>query len=90
MQKLKCYVLGHSEKSLESIPDCPWLAKTNLNDLALPIPNTNEIAENRLFLADESFFDWDCEYIGTLTWQYDRKYCWALSLSDLEELMPEL
>lgn len=90
MQKLKCYVLGHSDKSLESIPDCPWLVKTNLNELELPIPNTNEIAENRLFLADDSFFDWECEYIGTLTWQYDRKYCWALSLSDLDELLPEL
>lgn len=71
---LRIYTLGHSEESLKIIPNHHAFKKVNLNDLVLPIANTNDLAENRFFLLDESYFH-DCpEYIGVLTAQYEKKY----------------
>lgn len=88
--KARIFVLGHSDKCFQTVPDCEYIQKINLNNLQLPIPNTNDLAENRFFLLDEGFFE-DCpEYIGTLTWQYDRKYNWLLPLSEINEFFDDL
>jgi len=84
--QVKIFVLGHSDRCFQTVPECSYLQKVNLNHLQLPIPNTNDLAENRFFLLDESYFD-DCpEYVGVLTWQYDRKYNWLLPLSEIHEM----
>lgn len=89
-QKAKIFVLGHSNRCFQTVPDCPHLQKVDLSRLALPIPNTNDLAENRFFLVDEAFLD-DCpEYVGVLTWRYDSKYNWLLSLAELPEMFERL
>lgn len=93
-KKLRLYLLGHDQQSLNSIPDINDVRKINLNNLVLPIPNTNDIAENRFFLLEEEFFN-DCpEYVGVLSAQYEKKYPELIKFKevlDLEKyLQPDL
>lgn len=86
LKKLQIFALGHNRKSFDHTYDFPHLTKINLNDLVLPIENTNDLAENRFFLLPESYFE-DCpEYIGVLTAQYNKKYPDLLRLRDLHIL----
>ncbi len=85
-QKLKIFVLGHKPKCFESIGDKDHLEKINLNDLILPIDNSNELAENRFYLLNEDYFAECPEYVGTLTWQHNTKYPHLLCLENLDVL----
>lgn len=87
---LMVFALGHSEESLGFIPDRPWIRKTDLNQLPTCVENKNDMAENRIFLTEETYFENCPEYVGVLTWQYDMKYSWLLPYSELDEILPEL
>jgi hypothetical protein len=88
--KIKIFVLGHSDESFKNIPNKPHLQKINLSNLLLPIPNTNDLAENRFFLLDESFFK-DCpDYIGVLSSSYESKYQNLIGLENLVDIAAKI
>lgn len=84
--KFKVFILGHSVDKLYYLADKPFLEKINLNDLILPIPNTNHLAENRFFLLNESYFNNCPDYIGTLTYSFGKKYPHLNLLQNMQNL----
>ena len=84
---IKIFVLCHNKTSLEQAPSSHSIEKINLNDLILPIPNSNDLAENRFFLLPESFFQSCPEYIGVLTWQFNKKYNNLLPIENLAQVI---
>lgn len=89
-EKFKIYVLGHDESSFSKVPKRDCIQTLDLNTLELPIQNTNHLAESRMFLLDESYFEHDPDYIGLITWRYDSKYPNLLGLNDLCDALPDL
>lgn len=83
---MKIFILGHNEDSLKKIPELEFLEKTDLSKLNLPVPNTNDIAENRFYLQDPETFSNCPEYIGTLTHNFNDKYHDLIGLENLESI----
>ena len=79
----KIYLLGHDESCFKDVIPRDYLTCLILNQLKLPIANTEHIAESRMFLLGEEFYDSDHDYIGMLTWRYDSKYPRLIKLSEL-------
>lgn len=78
--KLKIYILGHDENTLNNFPDLPFIEKVNLD--VLPFPKN--LCENRIFL---SFPDCDADYVGFLSAQRMEKYNATMEdLANLESL----
>ncbi len=82
----KIYLLDHKEYSAENNEENNCFVYVNLNNLKLPIENTNDLAENRIFLMEESFFDQTADYIGVLTARYEQKYPDLLELSNFDQI----
>ena len=83
MSSFKIYVLGHGDPSFAKVPRKEYLQNVDLHKLRLPIPNTNHLAESRMFLVDEDFFAQAPEYVGLLSWRFDSKYPRLMKLADL-------
>jgi hypothetical protein len=87
---MKVFVLGHREDDLRHVPKKSFLQPVNLGELALPIENTNDLAENRFFLLDDSYFENCPEYLGVLSTRFNKKYDSLVGLDSLDILMPKL
>ena len=57
LPEIDIFVLGHEKCQIDKIPSKPFLHKINLNQLELPIKNTNDLAENRFFLLKKEQFN---------------------------------
>ena len=87
---MKIFILGHSAEALFKLPPKPFLQPVNLAELVLPIPNTNDLAENRFFMLDKLNFK-DCpEYIGVLTNRFNEKYKDLIGLDSLNLIQHKL
>lgn len=83
---LQLFILGHDSLQLSQVPENSFITKINLNNLSLPITNTNDIAENRFFLLDPDCFAKCPDYIGVLSASYETKYKDLIRLKDFERL----
>lgn len=90
MDRLKVFVLGHSDELLAAVPDAPHLVPTDLRSLTVPDPfNTNLLAENRFLLSDEAT-QASAEYIGLGSANWATRFPTQLPLADLDALAPML
>lgn len=90
LPELDTFILGHEQSKLDKIANKPFLRKINLSQLELPIPNTNDIAENRLFLLKKEQFAHCKDFIGVLTSNFDTKYPHLLKLENLDQIREKL
>jgi hypothetical protein len=90
LPEIDIFVLGHEKCQIDKIPSKPFLHKINLNQLELPIKNTNDLAENRFFLLKKEQFNNCKDYIGVLTSNFDTKYPNLLSLENFDQIREKL
>lgn len=83
---MKIFVLGHNQESLSQVPDTNYLEGVDLSKLELPVPNTNDLAENRFYLTNPEFFRNQPDYIGTLTCNFNSKYHDLIGLENLDSI----
>jgi hypothetical protein len=80
---IKVYLLSHIDGDNFKNKSANLIEKINLNTLELPIENTNDLAENRIFLANDNCFCPNSNYLGVLSSRYEEKYPNLIRLNNL-------
>lgn len=83
MQKLRIYVPGHNYK-LKEVPDKDFLEKVFLPDLPIGKFQSNQLAENRIYLWDR--IKEPTEYVGFLSPRYIEKHPDSTTFRFLDKL----
>lgn len=87
---MKVYLLSHTDGDCLPNLSSDTVEKINLTKLKLPIENTNDLAENRIFLADENFFCKQSDYLGVLSSRYEQKYPNSIRLDNLSSIKKKI
>ena len=87
MDKLKIFVVGRDQETLEQVPNRPFLVKVDLNKLPIGEYQNNQLAETRIFLSD--LVAEPAEYIGLVSANHDCKHTLAL-MKEGQRILPTL